>query len=534
MEARARTVLEQPVTSLPVPVTGRSSLTLLVSTAVFICGAVLMGLEIVGSRVLAPHFGNSIYVWGSLISVFLAALSLGYYAGGRLSTRARRLDVFAGLIAIPGFLVLLLPSLAPPVTETIAARDFGPRWGPLLGSALLFLLPGVFLGTVSPYAVRVCATALDRAGATAGTLYAISTAGSILGTLLTAFWLIPAIGVSSILHVLGWSLLTVAAVLLWHARHRGFAMGLMAFVAVSGMAFGSGVGLVGGGNATVFQKDTLYHRLRVVDRDGLRTLYFDRMRQSAMALADPDRLEMGYARAMALGLAFQPEGERHLFIGLGGGSLPKWVHRRFPRTEVDVAELDPEVVRVARRLFAVPDDPRLRLHEVDGRVFVRRTAQDYDLVFLDAYFADALPFHLLTREFFGELRTRLRPGGAVVLNLIGALDGPGSRLYWSVLRTLRAVYPEVYTIPVTHPDLVDRLGLRRDARRRNLILVAPREGRGWTRADLLAAADRLIAVGRVPPEARGFAEDLVPEVPAPDGIPVLLDEHAPVDDLIHL
>ncbi len=110
----------------------------------------------------------------------------------------------------------------------------------------------MFLGTVSPYAVRVCATALDRAGATAGTLYAISTAGSILGTLLTAFWLIPAIGVSSILHVLGWSLLTVAAVLLWHARHRGFAMGLMAFVAVSGMAFGSGVGLVGGGNATVF------------------------------------------------------------------------------------------------------------------------------------------------------------------------------------------------------------------------------------------------------------------------------------------
>jgi hypothetical protein len=96
------------------------------------------------------------------------------------------------------------------------------------------------------------------------------------------------------------------------------------------------------------------------------------------------------------------------------------------------------------------------------------------------------------------------------------------------------VYPEVYTIPVTHPDLVDRLGLRSDARRRNLILVAPREGRGWTRADLLAAADRLIAVGRVPPEARGFAEDLVPGAPAPDGIPILLDEHAPVDDLIHL
>jgi spermidine synthase len=339
--------------------------------------------------------------------------------------------------------------------------------------------------------------------------------------------------VSSILHALGWTLLTLGAILLWHARRRGLAAVLLALVAVSGLAFGSGVGLIPRGSATVFQKDTLYHRLRVVDRDGLRTLYFNRMRQSAMALADPDRLELGYARAMTLGLAFQPEAERILFIGLGGGSLPRWVHRRLPRAEMDVAELDPEVVQVARRFFAVPEDPRLRLHELDGRVFVRKTTRDYDLVFLDAYFADALPFHLLTVEFFRELKTRLRPGGGVVLNLIGALDGPGSRLYRSVLRTLRTAYPEVYTIPVTRPDLVDRLGLRSDERRRNLILVAPREARKWTRAELLPAADRLIAAGRLPLEAKTFAAGLLEGEPSPDGVPILLDEHAPVDDLLH-
>lgn len=304
-------------------------------------------------------------------------------------------------------------------------------------------------------------------------------------------------------------------------------------MAISGIAFGSGAGLIPRGSTTVFQKDTLYHRLRIVDRDGLRTLYFDRRRQSAMALADPDRLELGYARAMTLGLAFQPEAERVLFIGLGGGSLPKWVHRRLPRAEVDVAELDPEVVQVARRFFAVPEDPRLRLHELDGRVFVRKTARDYDLVFLDAYFADALPFHLVTLEFFRELKTGLRPGGALVLNLIGALDGPGSRLYRSVLRTLRAVYPEVYTIPVTRPDLVDRLGLRSDERTRNLILLAPREARKWTRAELFAVADRLIALGRLPPEAKVFAAGLLEGASSPDEVPVLLDEHAPVDDLLH-
>src|SRR5918995_1406390 len=176
---------------------------LLLNIIVFISGAVLMGLEIVGSRVLAPYFGSSIFVWGSLISVVLAALSIGYYWGGWLSVREPSYSRLLTLLLIPGILIFFLPFIYPTVNEWVAGVDFGTRLNPLIASTIYFLLPGVFLGTISPYVIRLAATQLNTVGSTAGTLYAVSTAGSIFGTLLTAFYLIPVLGVSNIIHCLG-------------------------------------------------------------------------------------------------------------------------------------------------------------------------------------------------------------------------------------------------------------------------------------------------------------------------------------------
>ena len=178
----------------------------LLNIVVFVSGAVLMGLEIVGSRVLAPYFGNSIFVWGSLISVVMAALSVGYYWGGWLSAREPSYSRLLILLVIPGVLIFLLPFIYPTVNEWIAGIDFGTRLNPLIASSIYFLLPGVFLGTISPYVIRLAATQLSTVGSTAGTLYAVSTCGSIFGTLLTAFYLIPLIGVSNIIHFLGYDI----------------------------------------------------------------------------------------------------------------------------------------------------------------------------------------------------------------------------------------------------------------------------------------------------------------------------------------
>jgi hypothetical protein len=167
---------------------------------VFVSGAVLMSLEIAGSRILAPNFGSSIFVWGSLISVVMTALSIGYYWGGWLSAREPSYGKLAILLVIPGIVIFFLPFLYPAINDWIASIDLGNRLSPLFACGVLFLVPGVFLGTVSPYVIRLAATKLSTVGSTAGTLYAVSTAGSIFGTLITAFYLIPVLGVSNIIH----------------------------------------------------------------------------------------------------------------------------------------------------------------------------------------------------------------------------------------------------------------------------------------------------------------------------------------------
>ncbi|HET6781651.1 MAG TPA: fused MFS/spermidine synthase, partial [bacterium] len=173
-------------------------------------GAVLLALEIVASRIIAPFFGNSIYVWGSLIGVFLAALALGYFLGGQAADRWPSLAVLAGCVFLAGALVVPIPVVAPRVLEVIILRDPGPRISPLVGSLALFFLPGVVIGMVSPFAVRLRARTVDTIGNVAGALYALSTLGSIAGTLLASFVLIAVTDVSQIVYALGAALLVLA------------------------------------------------------------------------------------------------------------------------------------------------------------------------------------------------------------------------------------------------------------------------------------------------------------------------------------
>ncbi|MBI2201558.1 MAG: fused MFS/spermidine synthase, partial [Armatimonadetes bacterium] len=122
---------------------------------VFGSGAVLMGLEIVGSRILAPYFGSSVYVWGSLISIFLAALSLGYYLGGVAADRWPKPGILAATLSVAGVLILLLPVISRPVLEAFSNWDFGPRMSPLLASIVLFVLPSILMGATSPFAIKL-------------------------------------------------------------------------------------------------------------------------------------------------------------------------------------------------------------------------------------------------------------------------------------------------------------------------------------------------------------------------------------------
>src|SRR5262245_9819288 len=490
----------------------------LLQVTVFVCGAVLLGLEIIGSRVLAPYFGSSIFVWGSLISTFLAGLAIGYYLGGFLADRRPHLLAMAVLILVSGVLVVMVPVVHPMVNRTIASLDFGPRLNPLVATLCLFFLPSVFMGTVSPYAIKLAASSLATIGNTAGLIYAISTAGSIVGALLTAFYLIQLIGVRSILYSLGVTLMLLAVLLIIihrttgeQLRKRAMAWGLVGIVCVSLPALAA--------INTLYQKDSLYHHIVVSDEDGIRTLRFDRLRQSAMDLTDPDRMIFHYTQYLHLAMAFHDHPQRALFIGLGGGSMPRRFHRDYPALTIDVAELDPEVVAVAKRYFSFQESDRLQVQAVDGRIFLQKTPHRYDLIVLDAYYADAIPFHLTTREFLQELKTKLTPTGILASNIIGSVRGGDSKLFRSILKTLQTEFPQTYVFPVEEIS--------------NIIVIATQEKERLSKQEVIRRAQRLETEHKVQFPLERFAHTYVLDSIRVEDVPVLTDDYAPVDGLLH-
>jgi spermidine synthase len=492
---------------------------------VFVCGAVLMALEIVGSRMLAPYFGNSIFVWGSLISVVLAALSLGYWLGGIAADRWPRFSILATLIAVPGVIIALLPFVYPGLNRGIADGNMGARLGPLVSSLILFLVPSVFLGTISPFAVRLQARTVASVGSTAGGLYAVSTAGSIVGTLLTAFYLIAILGVANIVHGLGLTLLVVAAGIFAGRRRMtqaGITM-LCGAVLLTAMIWHARTQAAEAG--LILEKDSFYNHIRLAEDGTQRYMDFENLRQSAMLLKDPWELRLRYTRFLSLALTLTPEPKRILILGLGGGSFPKKLYRDIPDVVVDVVDIDPEVIAIAKQHFLVPEDARMHLHAMDGRRFVQETRERYDLIFLDAYNSDTIPFHLTTREFYREIQARLAPGGVVVSNIIGTLRGPQSAFFRAMYRTLSEVFATVYTVPTYDQSDGWIMG---DI---NIILFATQERTRLGRGDFVARAGRV--GGKLVPasDLAEYAAHLL-EVPieAKD-VPILTDDFAPVEIL---
>ena len=522
--------------------------------AVFVSGGVVLGMEIAASRVLAPFFGNSLFVWGSLIGVVLAGLSAGYWLGGVAADRWPSPRLLAAVMGLGALGVLAIPVLDAPVLEAIVEWDPGPRLNPLLAAIALFGAPSIVLAGVAPIAVRLHAQSLQTLGQTAGRLFAISTAGSIAGTFATAFWLIPEFGTDQLLGIAAAALFLAAA--LFAASQR---LPLTAAIALAGAMLAGGAavalapetgrvlgeaeatnwsplyrraGSVGGQQPTEvsgltlrYAKDTRYHRLTVADDETNRYLRFDNSYQSGMPLARPFGTAFEYADFFHLALAYNPDVRDVLFIGLGGGSAPKRLWRDFPDLRIQAVELDPVVVDVAYRFFRLPRDPRMEVAVDDGRRYLDRNDRKWDAIMIDAFYADAIPFHLFTSEFMELVRSRLNPGGVVVTNAIGAITGPNSRLFRSVYRTYRTSFPTVLVHPVKLADDEGDDGIR------NLMVVATE--RAAPQKQFLV--DRWREVRERDTRAPDLTRAIRDRHDAPvsiAGVPTLTDDYAPTDALL--
>jgi spermidine synthase len=523
-----------------------------IGAAVFLAGAVLLGVELAASRVLAPFFGNSIFVWGALIGVVLAGLSIGYWTGGALADRVPAPQLLLVVLAVGAAATLLVPVIDDTVLEAIVRWDPGPRLNPLLAAVLLFGVPSVILATATPIAVRLRARSLASVGKTAGRLFAVSTAGSIAGTFVTAFWLIPELGTNQLLGILATVLFAAAAIVALGEAMVFSGLAVVALLAGSlaatiALAPETGGRLSGvaaknwsplyrlrgqsevvqappGGFRLVYAKNTRYHGLTVVDDGDSRHLRFESSFQSGMYLKDPFRTRYTYTDYLQLALAYNPRARNVLFIGLGGGSAQKRIWRDFPQLQLQVVELDPVVVDIAYRYFRLPHSPRLRVTAEDGRRFLARTKKRWDAIVIDAYFSDALPFHLTTAEFLDLVRSRLAPGGVVASNLIGAEAGEGSKLFRSMYKTYRSAFPTVLVHPVV---------LGNDGPLRNIIVVAT-EGAAPGKEVL---TERWASVRRREPRAVDLSKairDRDDEVIRTRDVPLLTDDYAPTDALLFL
>jgi spermidine synthase len=422
---------------------------------VFICGAVVMILEMVGSRILAPYLGTSIVVWTSLIGVILGCLSLGYWWGGRIADRKPDYRILSRIILISGFLVAAVALSKSFLLGALQEYGGSIHLASTAATILLFAPPSVLLGMVSPYAVRLKINDVKNSGRTVGRLYAISTVGSIFGTFFAGFFLIAFVGSTNILLVLslllaGTSLLASSA----NTKAKVAAVTLFSLFFLAARSYDAHLTSVG-----YHDIDTDYNRIliyqSVEDGTGRRTQVMvtgPKAQQSAMYLDDPVELALPYTKFYNLASHFKPDMKRVLMLGGGGFSFPKYMLSHYPDIKIDVVEIDPQVTMLATKFFDLRRDRRLSIMHQDARTFLNRTGQMYDVILGDTFNSDyAVPFHVSTVETVRRIHDRLADDGVVVVNVLAAIEGDKGRFLRAEYATFKAVFPQVYLYPVSHP-----------------------------------------------------------------------------------
>jgi spermidine synthase len=419
---------------------------------VFISSACTLIIELIAGRIMAPYVGVSLYTWTSIIGIVLAGMSVGNYLGGVVADRQASPRTL-GVIFIAGSVACLLILV---ITELVTGQTFRLSLLPriVVYTTAIFLLPSLVLGMVSPLVVKLALADLQRTGNTVGTIYAFSTAGSILGTFLTGFWLISWLGTRNIVWIVaGVLLLTGLAIGEFH-RTKGLGRltaGLLV-PALAILAFSyTRLGWNAGRYRAPCEIESNYYCIQIVETfDNGRpahALMLDRLIHSYVVLDDPTALGYGYERAYADLTRAHLTGRSQantLFIGGGGYSFPRYVEASYSGTSVDVIEIDPAVTATARTRLGLSASTRIRSFNADARTFLMEStdSRQYDVVFGDAFNDLSIPYHLTTVEFNRIVDARLKPDGIYLVNVIDKFqDGEFLKAY---ANGLRAVFPHVY------------------------------------------------------------------------------------------
>ena len=424
-------------------------------TMVFAAGMTTMAVEMAASRLLQPHFGDSLVIWANLIGLILIYLTVGAWLGGHWADRHPEGATLYRITAWAGFLIGLVPFTARPILRLadVGLRDFAASIlvGSFLEVVLLFTLPVILLGCVPPFALRLTVRDVGSSGGAAGRIYALSTVGSILGTFLPVLILIPWIGTRRTFLLLAVFLLGLSALALWYSSRRPplESLGLLALILLLALLWP--MGLVKATPGLLHERESAYNYIQVLQEgserqlklnegEGIQSVYYE----------DQLRTEGAWDYFLAAPFFNSPpfpaeEVGSLCLIGLAGGTVARQYTAALGPIPIDGVELDPAIIEVGREWFAMAE-PNLRAVAQDGRYFLAHTGRRYDVVAVDAYRAPYIPFHLTTREFFALVRDHLTERGVVAIN-VGRTD-VDYRLVAALGATMQQVFPSVYLINV--------------------------------------------------------------------------------------
>ncbi len=484
----------------------------------------IMIIELVASRIISKYFGNSLYTWTGIIGIVLGGITLGNYLGGKFADRYPVKKTAPVLLLIASVLTILLLLLDLIIDAAMTGVTFSNPALMLIAAigviSLLFFLPSTALGTISPVMAKYALERSAKVGSTVGNIYASGAAGSIIGTFLSGFVLVPFLGIRTVVFVVAAVIALIS--LLVNPPKRLFAgwLVLLSFLFFLFTAAGpAGVSASVSNNETVFRTDSMYSHIEVQDRDGeQRVLIMDGLIHNMYDRSDPDILLYEYERIFKkLTERFIKEqresgGIRTLTLGGGALTFPSYLERHYPESEHHVVEIDPEVVRIAHEYFDIPRYSALNIHILDARQFVGNAdvREKFDIIYLDVFNSYSIPYHLTTAEFTGRLESLLAADGMLAVNLIDV---------FSIGKFLGAYAATIETVFPYYKVFVDE-----DFSRENRSTF------------VLAAADKPILITeleyesgeRFLPIERNEIEGLIERTKSRP----LTDNHAPVENLI--
>ncbi len=440
----------------------------------FVVGAAVLAFELTAARIATPYIGNTVYTWTSIIGVILAALALGYWIGGKLADARKLASDVVALLLLAAAWLLIISIVKDGVLRSLTDNNFPLQIQALFIATILFALPTLLLGAVSPYLTRLSLKDLKTSGQRVARMSAWGTVGSLFGTFATGYVLFGYLGTKRILFLLVLVLVVISFVL----TQRDYLLYrlLLTVAAILSIIVATPLPVKG------LVQDVDTHYARVVVRDvqlgnrPLRVLQTDGdFFQSGVFKDDTKELAFGYTRALSFISKLRPNATRQLVVGGGAFTLPEQLARAYPASTIDTVEIDEDLIELSKKYFNFEQPDNLKIFSEDGRAFLNRSDTQYDLVYMDAYGSLLPPFQLFTQEAVAQIGRHLSEDGIAAANIISPTNNEPIQ---SIAKTYGTVFKHVVIFPVG-PDVSPE-------RNQNLILVASNSK--LTPEDLLSAA----------------------------------------------